>query len=129
MKVLDVGCGIGGPAKEIATFIDCKVVGLNNNDYQIEKGREIAQKEGVVEDFLELVKGDFMVCMQRMRRCQVARSLTFQLENAVPGQLVRRRVRDRSHSARTVSSTRLRGNLSRAQTRRPVWRLRMSHDS
>lgn len=61
MTVLDAGCGIGGPAKEIATFADCKVVGLNLNAYQIEKGREIALKEGVGEDVLELVEGDFMV--------------------------------------------------------------------
>ena len=32
--VLDVGCGVGGPAREIATFSDCNVVCLNNNDYQ-----------------------------------------------------------------------------------------------
>jgi sterol 24-C-methyltransferase len=32
--VLDVGCGVGGPAREIAIYADCNVVGLNNNDYQ-----------------------------------------------------------------------------------------------
>jgi cyclopropane fatty-acyl-phospholipid synthase-like methyltransferase len=32
--VLDVGCGVGGPAREIAVYTDCNVVGLNNNDYQ-----------------------------------------------------------------------------------------------
>jgi len=32
--VLDVGCGVGGPAREMAIFTDCNVVGLNNNDYQ-----------------------------------------------------------------------------------------------
>jgi hypothetical protein len=32
--VLDVGCGVGGPAREISAFTDCNVVGLNNNDYQ-----------------------------------------------------------------------------------------------
>ena len=35
MEILDVGCGVGGPAREIATFTDCHVVGLNNNAYQI----------------------------------------------------------------------------------------------
>ena len=34
MKVLDVGCGVGGPAREIATFSGCHVTGLNNNAYQ-----------------------------------------------------------------------------------------------
>jgi sterol 24-C-methyltransferase len=33
MTVLDVGCGVGGPARQIAKFTGCKVVGLNNNDY------------------------------------------------------------------------------------------------
>jgi cyclopropane fatty-acyl-phospholipid synthase-like methyltransferase len=32
--VLDVGCGVGGPAREIALFTDANIVGLNNNDYQ-----------------------------------------------------------------------------------------------
>jgi len=32
--VLDVGCGVGGPAREIARYADCNVVGINNNDYQ-----------------------------------------------------------------------------------------------
>lgn len=61
MKVLDVGCVIGGPAKEIATFVGCKVTGLNNNNYQLQKGQDIAKKEGVMDDVLEVVKGDFMV--------------------------------------------------------------------
>ncbi|KAF2012752.1 S-adenosyl-L-methionine-dependent methyltransferase [Aaosphaeria arxii CBS 175.79] len=60
MKVLDVGCGIGGPAKEIATFTDCKVIGLNVNAHQIEVGKDFAKKEGVGEDVLEFVEADFM---------------------------------------------------------------------
>lgn len=34
MKVLDVGCGVGGPAQEIARFTECNITGLNNNDYR-----------------------------------------------------------------------------------------------
>lgn len=30
MKVLDVGCGVGGPAREIARFTDAEVVGCNS---------------------------------------------------------------------------------------------------
>ncbi len=62
--VLDVGCGIGGPAKEIATFAGCKVTGLNNNNYQVQKGREIAARDGIAGDVFTLVKGDFMVCFR-----------------------------------------------------------------
>ncbi|KIW79917.1 hypothetical protein Z517_06532 [Fonsecaea pedrosoi CBS 271.37] len=47
-RVLDVGCGIG-----------CNVVGLNNNDYQIERSLLYAQREGIANKF-SAVKGDFM---------------------------------------------------------------------
>jgi sterol 24-C-methyltransferase len=60
MKVLDVGCGIGGPAREIAKFTDAHITGLNNNDYQIERATRYAEKEGLSNQ-LTYVKGDFMV--------------------------------------------------------------------
>jgi sterol 24-C-methyltransferase len=60
MRVLDVGCGVGGPAKEIAAFSNCSVVGLNNNGYQVRKAEELAKKDGM-EKTVEFVKGDFMV--------------------------------------------------------------------
>lgn len=59
MKVLDVGCGVGGPAREIARFSGCSVVGLNNNDYQIERATHYAQTLGLANQ-LQFVKGDFM---------------------------------------------------------------------
>lgn len=59
MKVLDVGCGVGGPAREICRFTDCNIVGLNNNDYQIEKANLYAKKYNLA-DKLSFVKGDFM---------------------------------------------------------------------
>lgn len=61
MRVLDVGCGVGGPAREIAKFSGVNVVGLNNNDYQIERATRYAEKEGL-SDQLKFTKGDFMVC-------------------------------------------------------------------
>ena len=48
MTVLDVGCGVGRPAREIATFAGCKVVGLNNNGYQIEQATAYAKREGLL---------------------------------------------------------------------------------
>ncbi|KAI1932203.1 Delta(24)-sterol C-methyltransferase [Ophidiomyces ophidiicola] len=57
--VLDVGCGVGGPAREIAKFAGVKIVGLNNNDYQIERATRYAQKEGLSNQ-LRFTKGDFM---------------------------------------------------------------------
>lgn len=59
MKVLDVGCGVGGPAREISRFTDANVVGLNNNDYQIDRATHYAEREGLA-DKLSFVKGDFM---------------------------------------------------------------------
>jgi SAM-dependent methyltransferase len=60
MKVLDVGCGVGGPAREIAKFTGAHVTGLNNNDYQIDRARQYAVKESLSGQ-LSFVKGDFMV--------------------------------------------------------------------
>lgn len=59
MKVLDVGCGVGGPAREICRFTGCSVVGLNNNDYQIERANHYSEIYGLT-DKLSFVKGDFM---------------------------------------------------------------------
>lgn len=60
MKVLDVGCGVGGPAREIAKFTGAHITGLNNNDYQIDRATHYAHKEGLSNQ-LDFVKGDFMV--------------------------------------------------------------------
>uniref|UniRef100_A0A0E0F4W4 Methyltransferase n=1 Tax=Oryza meridionalis TaxID=40149 RepID=A0A0E0F4W4_9ORYZ len=59
MKVLDVGCGIGGPLREIARFSSASVTGLNNNDYQISRGQELNFSVGLSET-CNYVKGDFM---------------------------------------------------------------------
>lgn len=59
MKVLDVGCGVGGPAREISRFANCNIVGLNNNDYQISRANHYAKKYHM-DDKLSFVKGDFM---------------------------------------------------------------------
>jgi sterol 24-C-methyltransferase len=60
MKVLDVGCGVGGPAREIAKFTGAHITGLNNNDYQIDRATHYAATEGLSNQ-LDFVKGDFMV--------------------------------------------------------------------
>jgi SAM-dependent methyltransferase len=59
MKVLDVGCGVGGPAREIAQFSDATIVGLNNNDFQLQRARKYTKKAGL-EHQVTYVKGDFM---------------------------------------------------------------------
>ncbi|KAJ4822737.1 Cycloartenol-C-24-methyltransferase [Turnera subulata] len=58
-KVLDVGCGIGGPLREIARFSSTSVTGLNNNEYQIARGKELNRLAGV-DITCDFVKADFM---------------------------------------------------------------------
>ena len=85
-RVLDVGCGVGGPAREIARFADvegkknslsqflffrsgdsrlikvsveCAVVGLNNNAFQVGRANKYTEKAGLA-DQVSFVKGDFM---------------------------------------------------------------------
>lgn len=64
MRVLDVGCGVGGPAREIVKFTGANVVGLNNNDYQIDRATHYAKKEGLAHK-LSFTKGDFMVSLSQ----------------------------------------------------------------
>ena len=71
-KVLDVGCGVGGPAREISSFCGVDVYGLNNNAYQVERATKItADKRAAavaahdaapnsVLGSCEFIKGDFM---------------------------------------------------------------------
>ncbi|XP_044467809.1 cycloartenol-C-24-methyltransferase-like [Mangifera indica] len=59
MKVLDVGCGIGGPMREIARFSDAWITGVNNNEYQIARGEELNHNAGV-DQRCNFVKADFM---------------------------------------------------------------------
>ncbi|CAL1707228.1 unnamed protein product [Somion occarium] len=59
MRVLDVGCGVGGPAREIARFADVNIVGVNNNQYQVNRANKHA-KRAKLDDRIQFVKGDFM---------------------------------------------------------------------
>jgi len=47
MRVLDVGCGIGEPARRIASRIDCEIVGLNIGCGQVRQGRELIARAGL----------------------------------------------------------------------------------
>jgi sterol 24-C-methyltransferase len=53
-----VGCGVGGPARHIASFADAEVVGINCNDYQLSRARTLTSKAGLT-DLCSFVKGDF----------------------------------------------------------------------
>eukprot|EP01095_Lingulamoeba_sp_RSL-Kostka_P010907 TRINITY_DN400_c0_g3_i2.p1 TRINITY_DN400_c0_g3~~TRINITY_DN400_c0_g3_i2.p1 ORF type:complete len:378 (+),score=162.67 TRINITY_DN400_c0_g3_i2:67-1200(+) len=58
-KILDCGCGVGGPARSIARFADCHVTGLNNNAYQLSRAKLHTEKANLT-DQLSWVKADFM---------------------------------------------------------------------
>lgn len=58
-KVLDVGCGVGGPARNIAHFTGAHVTGITINNYQVSRGNQLCARQGVAEN-VKLVQGDFM---------------------------------------------------------------------
>lgn len=58
-RALDVGCGVGGPMREIARFTGARIAGVNNNRYQLEKARVKNRKERV-DHLCQLIEADFM---------------------------------------------------------------------
>jgi len=59
MKVLDVGCGVGGPMREIARFSGSNITGINISDYQLERAKQHNHKAGL-ESLTSLLKADFL---------------------------------------------------------------------
>jgi len=59
MNVIDVGCGIGGPMRNIARVSGAKIVGVNNNQYQIDRGT-IQNKQFGLGDQCSFIRTDFM---------------------------------------------------------------------
>ncbi len=57
MRVLDVGCGVGGPMAALARYAGASFVGLNNNAYQIE--RALAHTRDV-RSLCSFIHGDYM---------------------------------------------------------------------
>ncbi|KAI8979403.1 S-adenosyl-L-methionine-dependent methyltransferase [Mycotypha africana] len=59
MRVLDTGCGVGGPLREVVKASNgAHVTGLNNNAYQIQRCEAYSKKYGLSE-YTSFVKGDF----------------------------------------------------------------------
>merc|ERR1719181_979110 len=58
-KLLDCGCGIGGPARTIARFTGADVKAVTINEFQVNRGNTISKKEGIFGQ-VELIKADFM---------------------------------------------------------------------
>jgi sterol 24-C-methyltransferase len=59
MTVLDVGCGVGGPMRNIARFSGCSIVGINNNAYQLRRLEQL-NAESKLSPLCCGMPGDFM---------------------------------------------------------------------
>jgi len=58
VKVLDVGCGVGGPMRNIQQFSGADITGITLNEYQVRVGNKYCKQKGI-EDKSRLVQGDF----------------------------------------------------------------------
>ena len=58
-KVLDCGCGIGGPMRNIARFTRADITGVTLNEYQVQRGNKLNAEAGL-KDTARLVQGDFL---------------------------------------------------------------------
>lgn len=56
---VDLGCGVGGPGRCMARFSHAKIVGVNNNDYQIERCKKLTADQGL-SHLCSYMKADFM---------------------------------------------------------------------
>jgi len=59
MKVMDLGCGIGGPMRNIAAFSKAHVTGVNNNDFQVARANKLNELTSMTHLCIAR-KGDFM---------------------------------------------------------------------
>jgi sterol 24-C-methyltransferase len=59
MRAVDIGCGVGGPLCTIGRHSGARVVGVNNNSYQVGKARSLVEKFGL-SDRCKIVQADFM---------------------------------------------------------------------
>mmetsp|Transcript_7288 Transcript_7288/g.21516 ORF Transcript_7288/g.21516 Transcript_7288/m.21516 type:complete len:429 (-) Transcript_7288:98-1384(-) len=58
MKVLDVGCGVGGPMRNMAAFSGSTIEGITINQYQVNVGNKYCKQTGL-EKIAHLTRGDF----------------------------------------------------------------------
>ncbi|KAM7470951.1 hypothetical protein LguiA_009134 [Lonicera macranthoides] len=58
-KILDAGCGVGGPMRAIAAHSGAKVVGITINEYQVNRARMHNLKAGL-GSLCEVVCGNFL---------------------------------------------------------------------
>ncbi|KAK4044438.1 S-adenosyl-L-methionine-dependent methyltransferase [Parachaetomium inaequale] len=59
MRVLDLGRGIGGPARTIASAVGCNILGITNSAWHVERGTALTKEAGL-DKLVSLVHGDFL---------------------------------------------------------------------
>ena len=59
MRVLDIGCGVGGPMRNIVKATGGHVTGITINEYQVGRCLKL-NKEAGVSDLTDIKQGDFM---------------------------------------------------------------------
>lgn len=57
-KVIDVGCGVGGPMRNIHHFTGADITGVTLSEYQVRVGNKYCAQKGI-DDKCRLVQGDF----------------------------------------------------------------------
>ena len=67
MEVLDIGCGVGGPQRAIASRFGASITGLNTSEYQIGKCVEYNRKAGL--DHLCSVRHDDFMAIPADAQC------------------------------------------------------------
>jgi sterol 24-C-methyltransferase len=57
-RVIDLGCGVGGPLRNMVRFTSAHVTGINNNAYQIRRAKRYDMQHGL-QDQTSYVRCDF----------------------------------------------------------------------
>mmetsp|Transcript_3847 Transcript_3847/g.8574 ORF Transcript_3847/g.8574 Transcript_3847/m.8574 type:complete len:413 (+) Transcript_3847:388-1626(+) len=57
-KVLDIGCGVGGPMRNIQHFTGADITGLTINQYQVNVANQYCEQRGI-SDKCRVIQGDF----------------------------------------------------------------------
>ena len=59
MTVVDIGCGVGGPMRRVALEAGVRVVGVNNNEIQLQRARSLNAEAGL-DHIVDCVTCNFM---------------------------------------------------------------------
>lgn len=66
-KVLDVGCGVGGPMRNMHEFCKADITGITINEYQVRVGNMYCKHKGI-EDKCRLIQGDFQSLKEKFEK-------------------------------------------------------------